>query len=689
MYGAARWVFRRSPLPEPARSRFRDRLIKSAPILVPAPATGQWSGEAQPSIPTVRAGGRAVGYREPTSDSLPDPLPARLVAFYLPQFHPIPENDAWWGPGFTEWRNVTRALPQFEGHAQPRLPADLGFYDLRLPEALREQVALARAYGISAFCTYFYWFGGRTLLETPLRIWLRDPSIDFPICLCWANESWTRRWDGRDHDVLLAQAHGAQDDLAFIEHVSEYLRDPRYLRIDGKPVLLVYRTGLMPDPRATAVRWRTWCRENGIGELHLACVHSFDQVDPRSIGFDAAVEFPPNLSAAPDIGERQKLVNPAYSGEVLDWRGLASEWARRSPLPYPAHPAVNCGWDNEPRRPGRGRTFLYSSPRRYRDWLEATIVSRLPRRDENDLVFINAWNEWAEGATLEPDLRLGHAWLEATRRALSGAANALAPQPRPGNSLRTATVVHAWYPEVLAEVLHALGDHGITHQLVVSVSRERRAAVEAVLANRYPQAQIIEVENRGRDILPFLEIAGRLLDDGVDIVLKLHTKRSTHREDGDAWRHELLGRLATPGRINGVINAFAKDPTLGIVAPEGHLLPLGDYMGANAERVARLLSRLGLQPTRAEETRFLAGSMGWFRLACLRPILDAHLGRDEFEAEAGQQDDTMAHALERILVVAGRATGYRESTVAACCGTPWTGPAGPYPYAEQSRPRPN
>jgi lipopolysaccharide biosynthesis protein len=609
--------------------------------------------------PHHHAGGRALGFREHSLTSLPDPLPATVVAFYLPQFHPIPENDAWWGEGFTEWRNVTRALPQYEGHVQPRLPGSLGFYDLRLPDIMRQQMQLAREYGIGAFCSYFYWFGGKTLLEQPLRQWLDDPTLDLPICLCWANENWSRRWDGRADHMLVAQRHSAEDDLAFIAHVAPYLRDPRYLRVDGKPLLLVYRPGLLPEPRNTSQRWRRWCHEHGIGDIHLAYVQSFDNVDPADIGFDAAVAFPPNNITPEPITNRFRLINPEFRGDIHDWRELA---AADLPQPhFPLYPAVNPGWDNEPRRPGRGRVFAYASPRAFSEWLRRCIAHGAATQPAGrpPLVFVNAWNEWAEGAVLEPDARLGHAWLHATRAAML---------PRITPDKRPCAVIHAWYPEVLGEMLDRLIASALDWRLIVTTTPDKAEAVSQAMTRAGIDGEIVTSENRGRDILPFLRLADRLLDEGVEVVLKLHTKRSVHRQDGETWRRELLDGLLAPQRARRIFETFNEDASLGLVAADGHIQPLHYYWGANRHNVEYLVARLGLAQPDVEHDQFIAGSMFWMRLRALRPLFDAHLGIDEFEAESGQVDGTLAHAVERIFLLAAHHGGYRTDTAAHICG---------------------
>src|SRR5690242_15190569 len=209
--------------------------------------------------------------------------PFRLIAFYLPQYHPIPENDLWWGKGFTEWTSVAKAKPLFRKHYQPHLPADLGFYDLRLPETRSAQAQLARENGIYGFCYYHYWFNGKLLLERPFNEVLASSQPDFPFCLCWANENWTRAWDGLEHDILVAQEYDAEDDRRHIHWLVEAFRDRRYIRVNGKPLLLVYRVSNLPDPLQTASLWREEAHKLGIGDIYLATVESFpkDRIDPN------------------------------------------------------------------------------------------------------------------------------------------------------------------------------------------------------------------------------------------------------------------------------------------------------------------------------------------------------------------------------------------------------------------------
>jgi GT2 family glycosyltransferase/SAM-dependent methyltransferase len=345
----------------------------------------------------------------------------RLIAFYLPQFHPIPQNDRWWGRGFTEWTNVTRAKPNFVGHQQPLLPAELGFYDLRMAETMRAQAELARRYGIFGFCFYYYWFAGRRLLETPIERMLESGDPDMPFCLCWANENWTRRWDGQDAEILIAQDHSPQDDDAVILDLIRYMRDPRYIRVRGRPILLVYRTSAFPDIGATAQRWRAACRTAGLGEIMLLAVESQEAAgrsrDPRGFGFDGAIEFPPHQMGVPS--EMPPRLNPAFEGQLYDYRATARRYLEREWPDYPFWRGVMPRWDNTARRQDRSGVFVGSTPGAYQGWLEATVEqTRTMHQGEDRMVFLNAWNEWAEGAHLEPDNTFGHAYLEATRNAL-------------------------------------------------------------------------------------------------------------------------------------------------------------------------------------------------------------------------------------------------------------------------------
>ena len=346
----------------------------------------------------------------------------KLVAYYLPQFHAIPENDQNWGKGFTEWRNVTRALPLFEGHIQPRHPAELGFYDLKSVEVLRQQAALAKNYGVEGFAMYYYWFDSKILLDTPIENLYKNRDIDMGYCVFWANENWTKSWDGLDSDVLLRQNHSPEDDIRFIAQISKYFEDPRYIRYRGKPLLMMYRPQLLPDSRETTDRWRSWCEKNGFEVPYLVSAQAFNyHQDPAEIGFDASCEFPPHWSSAFNAHELKfardlKGFTARTDLRVMEYKAAVQAWSHENPHNYKLFKCVFPSWDNSPRRVNsEALLYAWSSPELYREWLSYCLSVS----GEDDFVFINAWNEWAEGAILEPDLFWGHAYLDATYSALS------------------------------------------------------------------------------------------------------------------------------------------------------------------------------------------------------------------------------------------------------------------------------
>ena len=363
-----------------------------------------------------------------------DPRDLRYLAFYLPQFHPIPENDEWWGPGFTEWTNVVQGRQVVAGQQQPHLPADLGYYDLRVPETRLAQAELAAAYGISGFCYYHYWFDGRRLLERPFTEVLRSGEPDFPFCLCWANESWTRAWDGSERQVLVKQQYSVDDDRRHLQALAEAFADRRYITIDGRPVFLVYRPGRLPEPRRTADTWRDEAQRLGLPDPYLCSVEAFqrERRPPEELGFDAAVAFAPNLSLlGPRINNHSRPVrmvrrvlrpgSPYRWTQVYDYGEAVEGHLGAPPPPYKRYPCVTPGWDNTVRRPkGGGRVLVNSTPELYARWLrEATAQFDVYSPEEN-LFFVNAWNEWAEGNHLEPCERWGHAYLEAHGALLAG-----------------------------------------------------------------------------------------------------------------------------------------------------------------------------------------------------------------------------------------------------------------------------
>jgi hypothetical protein len=346
----------------------------------------------------------------------------RLLAFYLPQYHPIPQNDRAWGPGFTEWRNVTRARPNYAGHRQPRVPADLGYYDLRVPEIMDAQAELARRYGLTGFCYYYYWFGGTRLLEMPLERLLATGRPNVPFCLCWANENWTRRWDGGDSDVIMAQDYSDDDAVAIIADMSRYLGSQDYIRVNGKPLILVYRVNDLPSFKRTSDVWRRYRRTHGLGDISIGMVESFElateQEDPARYGCDFAVEFPTHeMHTVASVAVQDR--SAAFRGSIYDYEELVLRYSAKAEPPFKRLRTVLSGWDNTPRRQADSIVLERDTPGAFQAWLEWTIRrTREQNYGDERIVFINAWNEWCEGAYLEPDMEYGHDRLQAIANAI-------------------------------------------------------------------------------------------------------------------------------------------------------------------------------------------------------------------------------------------------------------------------------
>lgn len=591
------------------------------------------------------AGERGSDFIPLTGEGEPARLRARAIAFYLPQFHPVPENDEWWGRGFTEWTNVSKAMPQFIGHQQPHLPGELGFYDLRLPDVMRRQAELAKLYGLHGFCFHHYWFSGRRLLERPVDQFLADPTIDLPFCLCWANENWTRRWDGLENDILLGQNYTPDNDERFIVDLERYLRDPRYIRVDGRPLLIVYRPSLLPDCRRTLETWRKHCRDQGIGEIFLAMVQ-FDVDDPREYGFDAALEFPPHKLARGlnPINHTLEIINPNYAGHVNDYKDLA-ERGMHWPVPdYPLFKGVTPRWDNEARKPGRGYTFAHSTPARYREWLEHAVdYSRAHPVGGESIVFVNAWNEWGEGAHLEPDRATGYAYLQATRDALE----------EKGGSRKVLVVSHDAHP------------HGAQY-LALNLVRELRemgVEVEVLLLGD------------GRLEPAFAEIA-RLhkLHEGAGEIERLATR--LHRDGFDTViaNTAVSGRVVAPLRRAGfrVVSLVHELP--GIIrdyrleSAVSDIFSHASHVVVAADAVARGLAEF--MPQGQAVAPIVVRPQGLFTRSRYRGLRQPSSARDALRRKLGLQQDA------RIVLSVGYADRRKgvdllaQSAIIACAADP-------------------
>ncbi|ABP33541.1 glycoside hydrolase family 99-like domain-containing protein [Polynucleobacter asymbioticus] len=583
----------------------------------------------------------------------------KAIAFYLPQFHPFPENDEWWGKGFTEWTNVCKATAKFIGHNQPHRPIHLGYYDLRVEAIMEEQAKIAQEYGVYGFSYYFYWFSGKVLMELPLINMLNNKKIDIPFCLTWANENWSRRWDGQENEILISQNHSLEDSENFIRYLIKYFKDDRYIKIENKPVLIVYRANIIPNIIDITKLWNNILIENGFSGIYLIAAQTFGIRDPRPLGFDAAVEFPPHTIISEEISSNIQGLNKDFEGNVYCYNQIVNNEVKKLEPEYKQYRAAMLSWDNTARRKNNSHIMANFSIRRYKQWLSniASCTKNSIRLNENEkFIFINAWNEWAEGTHLEPDTKYGFKYLQATYDILK---NYINPEHaeiiRESQENSIAIVVHIHYMDTWEDIKKIIKKILSVHDSDIYITITNLEQYQSI-KNDFPSANIELVENRGRDILPFINVLKKIIHKNYVAICKIHSKKSEYRSDGEVIRKELYFSLINNEiTLEKIPKFFEVNKKLGMLVPGKYFLQHNDInMYFNRENISKVCSVIGVN---FKESKFPAGSMFWARPAALQKLLKLESG-ELFDVEEGLADGTVAHAVERLFGLVSESSGF-------------------------------
>lgn len=598
----------------------------------------------------------------------------KTIAFYLPQYHAIPENDKWWGKGFTEWTNTRKSEPLFDGHYMPREPHDdFGYYCLENVETLKKQVVLAKQHGIYGFAFYYYWFSGKRLLEKPLDMLLQHPEIDMPFVLCWANENWTRTWDGLEKEILMEQKYTREDPYHFIEDLKKYMEDSRYIKIDNKPVIMVYNPSAIPDFETVCAKWREAAQELGIGEILIWSKTDMGlRDDSRTSYVDAEFDFAPHGFTLPN----DKITGIPNASNVVNYSRLAHALWESYETHYPLRPfhySVTMGWDNSARRKNGYAIFYHYSLEAFYVWT-TMVIQKLHRNNfENTFLFVNAWNEWAEGTYLEPDKKYGYANINTLSKAIYNIPfeadfKVLNQKRRLRQAKKIAVQCHVYYVDLLPEMLEQIKNIPESFDLYITTdTKEKKKEIVQILKEHKLSNYFVHVyENRGRDILPMLlQMKGKIQN--YDYLLHLHTKKSTTTSYGSNWREYLLHHLlGSKDNVKEIIYEFERCNDLGLVYPIpfreafDHLVIPNGSIGRNRKNLEKLFARLDIPESYISTTMtFPVGSMFWCKTSAIKELFEL-VDEADFDLENGQLDVTYAHAVERSFDALARKNGYRS-----------------------------
>ena len=606
------------------------------------------------------------------------------IALYLPQFHVIPENNAWWGNGFTEWTNVRKAQPRFDGHYQPRIPEeDWGYYDLTDVQVLKKQAELARNHGIYAFGVYYYWFSGKRLLEKPIDLLLEHEEINFPFFLIWANENWTRRWDGENSNILIKQNYSADDPEKFIMDLKKYMDDTRYMKVDGKPVIGIYNPGEVPSVASVLSAWRKTAVDLGIGEIQIwSCITDRTEgtVNVDAL-VDAEYEFPPRGKGHVPCRHTEG------NGMLWDYGSLvedAKDYSIHSC--HPIYRGTMLSWDNAARKQKDYHCWDGYTPELFYEWNRTVInYTRKHFAEDTRFIFINAWNEWGEGTYLEPDQKYGYAAINALSKAIFDLPYNEASSMLIDNGLRKgqnwnlnldretniAVHIHVFYLDLIPEFLSALSNIQHPFDLYVSTDLSYKAEyVKRAFAERKSLHHCIRnlyvdiFDNRGRDVIPFLKQMGPVFAQ-YKYICHLHTKKSKHNLIGDQWRRYLLKNLmGSEAIVDDVLYLMESDSSVGIVYPET-FSAIKPFMvwGSDKKNAESLAQKMGVEIKMElvcgkDQVIFPAGDMFWARTEAVKQIL-GYTFVEEIPEEEGQTDGTIMHAVERLWSYTAAFNGYR------------------------------
>lgn len=620
-------------------------------------------------------------------------IDVKMMAFYLPQFHTFRENDEWWGKGFTEWTNVRSGDSRFAGHYQPRVPhEDFGYYDLSDIEILRKQAELAKQHGIYGFCFYYYWFSGKRLMEKPVDMLLQHPEIDLPFCLCWANENWTRAWDGQNRNVLIAQDYSDNDDICFMEDLKKYIDDERYIRINGKPLIMVYNPGQIPDCKKSFMQWRNRAKEIGIGEILIwTCQTSNNTAEALKIEdcIDAEVEFPPHNmwmdeAAIRGVDLHGKSAFLYNYPKVVDL--VLEKIKQENKNKVPVHHGCMLAWDNAARRKDAWFTYCGFSLKSLYKWV-ANIAenARKSFSSEERFIFINAWNEWGEGTYLEPDQKYGYANINTVSKALMGIPfqNDLKIVNNSDEKLeveefenkdnfpKIAIQIHMFYLDTLEETIFYLNQVPYTFDCYISTdTNEKKENIKKMFLEKCScrKVEVDVFENRGRDVAPFL-IQMKDKVDKYKYICHIHSKKTKTNDHGNEWRKYIFTHLlGNKEYLKRVFKIFESDVKMGILMPETYpVLELQAEWGGNKEGVQTLLNQLGIEENLPKDPVFPVGNMFWARVDAVKKIFEYGLKQSDFPREAGQVNATIAHQIERSWIYIIKDCGYHYQKIFNNC----------------------